>query len=199
MSIKGCVCNVLPGHRNQRGRGSPGSSRNVAAVAWREAPAAVWGWKHWSRYVGASNRGPRRTPGIDFSGPFSSRGFNFWNPSGPNELVPRLRIHFHIHLDFFFHASAKEQLEDSKRNNCISSSIFLARLTIVRYLIEQGPNRKWPKYQALHLYTPKTCFKRHIIWLAAISLMQHKFINTIQTESDWLKAFRPPENRKLEF
>ena len=44
----------------------------------------------------------RRLLGIDFSGPFSSRGFNFWNPSGPNELVPRLRIHIHVHLDFFF-------------------------------------------------------------------------------------------------
>ena len=94
-----------------------------------------------------------------------------FHPEDSTFGTPRVRTSWFLDSEFifmytwifFFHASAKEQLEDSKRNNCISSSIFLARLTIVRYLIEQGPNRKWPKYQALHLYTPRACFKRHII------------------------------------
>lgn len=194
MSIKGCVCNVLPGHRKvPRGKGCTGlfPKRGWRCVALRLC--GCLGWKHWSRYLGASNRGPRRTPGIDFSG-------QLLEPLGSERVEwTRLRIHIHIHLDLFFFTLRPRNNWRIQNETTVSLPAFFWPGWLVWYLIEQGPNRKWPKYQALHLYTPKTCFKRHIIWLAAISLMQHKFINTIQTESDWLKAFRPPENRKLEF
>ena len=144
---QGMCVQCLTWATEKRGKGSPGETPKREALRL----CGCLGWKHWSRYVvyfkpGALEDSRDRFFGLTFHPEDSTLG----TPRVRTSWVPRLRIHIHIHLEIFFTLRPRNNWR-IQNETTVSLPAFFWPGWLVWYLIEQGSNRKWPKYQALSL------------------------------------------------